>query len=127
MIHGSSFWSKIACDLQQSHDCVYKLSNEQHGDGDNHIRFRRAFAIYEKQLFSEKMVMACLLNPEQLQKWNDEVSVQTISSPNLVQIWEDRTEITFTTPIDAGRWFNQESIARIQSERRAMVLPSMPP
>ena len=115
VIHGSSFWSKIACDLHQSHDCVYKLSNEPHGEGDNHIRFRRAFAVYEKQLFSEKMVMAGLLNPEQLQKWNDNVSVQTISAPNLVQICEDRAQVTFTTPIDVGQWFSQENIARIQS------------
>ena len=79
------------------------------------LRFRRAFAVYEKQLFSEKMVTACFLNPDQLQKWNDEVSTQTISSPDLIQIWEDRTEVTFTTPIDAGRWFNQENIAQIQS------------
>ena len=115
VIHGSSFWSKIACDLHQSHECVYKLSNEPHGEGDNHIRFRRAFAVYEKQLFSEKMVMACLLNPEQLQKWSDNVSIQTISAPNLVEICEDRTQVTFTTPIDVGQWFSQENIARIQS------------
>ena len=119
VIHGSSFWSKIACDLHQSHDAVYRLSNETHGEGDNHVRFRRAFAVYEKQLFSEKMVTACFLDPEQLNKWNDNVSVQTISTANLVEICEDRTQVAFTTPIDVGQWFSQESIARIQSSAQS--------
>ncbi|CAE7948322.1 unnamed protein product [Symbiodinium sp. KB8] len=115
VVHGSSFWSKIACDLTQSHDGMFRLSNEQHGNGDLHARFKRAFAIYEKQLFSEKMVSACFLNPDQIRRWDEDISIQTVSSPGLVQIWEDRTDIPFTTPIDARRWFNQESIARIQS------------
>ena len=56
--------------------------------GTTMFAFEGHFAVYEKQLFSEKMVTACFLDPEQLNKWNDNVSVQTISAANLVEICE---------------------------------------
>ena len=46
VIHGSSFWSKMACQLKQSSNGVHMLSWETNGDGDEHVRLWRAFAVY---------------------------------------------------------------------------------
>ena len=62
VIHGSSFWSKMACQLKQSSTGIHMLSWETHSDGDEHIRLWRAFAVYEKQLFTEKMVTVCFMD-----------------------------------------------------------------
>ena len=68
VIHGSSFWSKMACQLKQSSNGVHMLSWETNGDGDEHVRLWRAFAVFEKQLFTEKMVTACFMDSQQDQR-----------------------------------------------------------
>ena len=68
VIHGSSFWSKMACQLKQSNNGVHMLSWETHGDGDEHVRLWRAFAVYEKQLFAEKDGDSMLHGPQQDQR-----------------------------------------------------------
>ena len=50
------------CQLKQSTTGIHMLSVDAHGDGDEHLRHWRAFAICEKQLFSEKMVAACFID-----------------------------------------------------------------
>ena len=46
VVHGS-FWSKMACQLKQSTAGVHMLSVDASGDGDEHLRLRRAFAIVQ--------------------------------------------------------------------------------
>ena len=80
VIHRSSFWSKMACQLKQSSTGIHMLSWETHGDGDEHIRLWRAFAVYEKQLFTEKMV--------------NNIKAPVLNRQEFVDIWEDKVELT---------------------------------
>ena len=57
-IHESSFWSKMACHLKPSLNCYQMLSWEAAGPGAGRQMVHRGWAIYEKQLFAEKMVTA---------------------------------------------------------------------
>ena len=93
VIHGSSFWSKMACQLKQSSTGIHMLSWETHGDGDEHVRLWRAFAIYEKQLFTEKMVTACFMNHNKIKEWEDTINAPVLNRPEFAEIWRTRVEL----------------------------------
>ena len=115
VVLGSSFWSKMACQMKPSTTGVHMLSVEAHGDGDEHLRRWRAFAIYEKQLCSEKMVSACFMDHNKIKDWDDNIRVRTISRQDFVQIWEDKGDVSVSTNVKAGERFNAENLQRIQS------------
>ena len=56
--------------MKQSNNGVHMLSWETHGDGDEHVRLWRAFAVYEKQLFAENMVTVCLMDRNKIREWD---------------------------------------------------------
>ena len=79
VIHGSSFWSKMACQLKQSSTGIHMLSWETNGDGDEHVRLWKVFAIYEKQLLTEKMVTACLMDHNKIKEWDDTINAPVLN------------------------------------------------
>ena len=90
VIHGSSFWSKMAVHMTQSSNGYRMLSWEPAGDGDEHLRLWRAFAIYEKQLFTEKMVSVSFMDPDKIRDWDENITVPMLSQQEFSEIWEDR-------------------------------------
>ena len=92
--HRFSFWSKMACQLKQSSTGIHMLSWETHGDGDEHIRLWRAFAVYEKQLFTEKMVTVCFMDHNKIKEWDDNIKAPVLNRQEFVDIWEDKVELT---------------------------------
>ena len=46
------------------------LSWEADGQGDDRQMVHRGWAIYEKQLFAEKMVTACFMDPNKVNEWD---------------------------------------------------------
>ena len=68
VVHGSSFWCKLVSSLRQAEYGTHVISTEPVANNDPHHHHFRAFAIYEKQLFCEKMIAACYTDPEVLKK-----------------------------------------------------------
>ena len=79
MLHGSSFWCKMISSLRQSETGTHVLSSDKIVDTEPHLHHHRAVAIYEKQLFCEKMVTACYLNSVGLSEWQKLLHHKTIS------------------------------------------------
>ena len=57
VVHGSTFWSKMV----------------------SHMRGSRGFAIYEKQLFVEKMVAVCFLNHDKTSQWAEQITTPILA------------------------------------------------
>ena len=115
VIHGSSFWSRVYSQLKQSSSGVYMLSSEKTPEPEPHTRYKLGYAIYEKQLFSEKMVSACFVESAKIRQWDRVVQVSTIAQPSLVEIWEDKSEVKTSTSV-SQTWFTGEQKQRIWSE-----------
>ena len=115
VIHGSSFWSKMATHLKQSTNGSHVLSWEPAGDGDEHLRLWRAFAVYEKQLFTEKMVSVCFMDPNRISEWDENIKVLTLSQQEFSEIWRDRGEVSVSMGVDASKWIDAEMRQNIQS------------
>ena len=84
------------------------LSWEPAGDGDEHLRLWRAFAVYEKQLLTEKMVSVCFMDPNRIR-------VPMLSQQEFSEIWEDRGEVSVSMGVDASKWIDAEMRQNIQS------------
>ena len=68
----------------------------------------RAYAIYEKQLFTEKMVAECFMDRVKIEGWNANIKASMLQKEELVEIWEDRTEVAVSMSIDSSSWINAE-------------------
>ena len=110
VIHGSSFWSK-----KQSTNGSHVLSWEPAGDGDEDLRLWRVFAVYEKQLFTEKMVSVCFMDPNRISEWDESIKVPMLSQQEFSEIWEDRGEVSVSMGVDASKWIDAEMRQNIQS------------
>ena len=110
VIHGSSFWSK-----KQSTNGSHVLSWEPAGDGDEDLRLWRVFAVYEKQLFTEKMVSVCFMDPNRISEWDENIKVPLLSQQDFSEIWEDRGEVSVSMGVDASKWIDAEMRQNIQS------------
>ena len=108
VIHGSSFWSKMACQLKQSSNGVHMLSWETNGDGDEHVRLWRAFAVFEKQLFTEKMVTACFMDHNKIRDWDENIKAPVLNRQEFVDIWEDKSGVDVSMGVNASTWFDAE-------------------
>ena len=64
VVHGSSFWCKMVSSLHGADYETHVISTETVSNNDPHHHHFRAFAIYEKQLFCEKMIAACYMDSE---------------------------------------------------------------
>ena len=101
-IHESSFWSKMACHLKPSLNCYQMLSWEAAGPGAGRQMVHRGWAIYEKQLFAEKMVTACFMDPKSMS------GMETSEDP-----WS--TDANSPNLGSASTWFDDERRQTIES------------
>lgn len=95
------------------------LSWEPAGDGDEHLRLWRAFAVYEKQLLTEKMVTACFMDHNKIKEWDDTINAPVLNRPDFAEIWEDKSGVAVSMGVDASTWFDAEKRQSIHPERRA--------
>ena len=93
VIHGSSFWSKMACHLKPSVNYHQMLSWDASGNGDERQMVHRGWAIYEKQLFTEKMVPVCFMDPSKVKEWDENIKASMLNQQEITEIWEDRGRI----------------------------------
>ena len=114
-IHGSSFWSKMACHLKPSLNCYQMLSWEADGHGDDRQMVHRGWAIYEKQLFAEKMVAACFMDPAKVNEWDGNIRGSVANRREFAEIWEDRGRIDVSMGVSASTWFDDERRQSIES------------
>ena len=91
------------------------LSWETHGDGDEHIRLWRAFAVYEKQLFTEKMVTVCFMDHNKVKEWDESIKAPVLNRQEFVDIWEDKSGVDVSIRVDASTWFHTEKRQSIRS------------
>ena len=114
-IHGSSFWSKMACHLKPSLNCYQMLSWEADGHGDDRQMVHRGWAICEKQLFAEKMVAACFMDPAKVNEWDGNIRGSVVNRREFAEIWEDRGRIDVSMGVSASTWFDDERRQSIES------------
>ena len=74
--------------LRESGTGMHVLISDKIVETEPHLRHRRAFAIYEKQLFCEKMITACYLdlNSEGLSEWQKLPHHRTTNIPQFREI-----------------------------------------
>ena len=75
----------------------------------------RAFAVYEKQLLTEKMVSVCFMDPNRISEWDESIKVPMLSQQEFSEIWEDRGEVSVSMGVDASKWIDAEMRQNIQS------------
>ncbi|OLP89189.1 hypothetical protein AK812_SmicGene29352 [Symbiodinium microadriaticum] len=63
------------------------VSTDQVAINDPHHHHHRAFAVYEKQLFYEKMIAACYVNPQVLRRCQELMHTDAIEIPRFKDIW----------------------------------------
>ena len=110
VVHGSSFWCKLVSSLHQAEYGTHVISTDQVATNDLHHHHHRAFAVYEKQLFYEKMIAACYMDPEVLAKCQALMHSNAIEIPRFKEIWSDRTEIRFASTMDSSNWIPSERL-----------------
>ena len=92
--------------LQQAEYGTHVISADQVAANDLHHHHHRAFAVYEKQLFYEKMIAACYMDSN------------AIEIPRFQEIWSDRTEIHFASTMKSCNWITSERLRAMEEETR---------
>ena len=115
VIHGSSFWSTMACHLKPSVNYYQMLSWDASGNGYERQMVYRGWAIYEKQLFTEKIVSVCFMDPSKVSQWDDNIKASMLNQQEFTEIWEDRGRIDVSMGVSASTWFDAERRQSIES------------
>ena len=111
-----SFWSKMACHLKPSTNSYQILSWEPSGNGDERQMVHRGWAIYEKLLFTEKMVSVCFMDPNKVSEWDENIKASMLNRQEFVEIWEEeRGRIDVSMGVSASTWFDAERRQSIES------------
>ena len=127
VIHGSSFWSKLACHMKPALNGYQMLSWDAYGNGDERQMVHRGWAIYEKQLFTEKMVSVCFMGPAKVSEWDGNIKASILNQQEFAEIWEDRGRIDVSMGVSASTWSMLNEDKALNPERKATALLSMPP
>ena len=115
VIHGSSFWSKMACRMKPALNGFQMLSWDAYGNGDERQMVYRGWAIYEKQLFTEKMVSVCFMDPTKVSEWDDNIKASILNQQGFAEIRDDRGRIDVSMRVSASTWFDAERRESIES------------
>ncbi|CAE7749115.1 unnamed protein product [Symbiodinium sp. CCMP2456] len=78
----------------------------------------RGFAIYEKQLFCEKMISACFLNTQQLVTWEKMLRRKTADIKRLTEICVYFTQLHFSSTVNLNAWVSRDRRRAIEEETR---------
>ena len=76
------------------------------------------FAVYEKQLFYEKMIAACHVNPQVLRNCQELMHTNAIEIPRFKDIWSDKTKLHFASTMGSGRWISSERLQTMEERTR---------
>ncbi|OLQ01870.1 hypothetical protein AK812_SmicGene15325 [Symbiodinium microadriaticum] len=86
------------------------LSADSIGNGDTRSLHHCAFALYEKQLFCQKMVAACFIPEQLVSKWSGLINVQIVSLSEYVEIWKTTDKYLFSSNVDSKSWVSTEDV-----------------
>ena len=101
--------------LQQAEYGTHVISSDQVAANDLHHHHHRAFAVYEKQLFYEKMIAACYMDSEVLTKCQALMHSNAIEIPHFKEIWSDRT---LHPQSKSSNWITSERLRAMEEETR---------
>ena len=68
-----------------------------------------------KQLFAEKMVTACFMDPNKVAEWDGNIKASVLNQREFAEIWEDRGRIDVSMGVSASTWFDAERRQSIES------------
>ena len=105
----------MACHLKQTQSGYQVLSWDAYGHGDDRPMVHRGWAIYEKQLFAEKMVTVCFMDPSKVSEWDSNIKASVLNQREFAEIWEDRERIDVSMGVSASTWFDAERRRTIES------------
>ena len=108
VVHGSSFWCKSVSSLHGAEYGTHVISTETVSSSDPHHHQYRAFAIYEKQLFCEKMIAARYMDSEILKRCQVLLHCKAIDIPRFVGC----ASSTLTTPRTTSSRTTQNFVSR---------------
>eukprot|EP00439_Symbiodinium_sp_Y106_P049593 s3353_g6.t1 len=91
------------------------LSWDAHGNGDERQTVHRGWAIFEKQLFTEKMVSVCFMDPAKVSEWDGNIKASILNQQEFAEIWEGRGRIDVSMGVRASTWFDAERRQSIES------------
>lgn len=98
------------------------LSTDKVSDNEPRKHHFRSFAIYEKQLFCEKMISACY----QLRTWQCMLHRTTVDIKRFREIWMDSTKLHFSSTVDMNAWIPSDRRQAIEEENRRSDLVRRP-
>ena len=118
VVHGSSLWCKMVSSLHGAEYGTHVISTEKVFNTEPHHRHYRAFAIYEKQLFCEKMIAACYMNSEILKQCQVLLHCKAIDIPRFKQIWSDNAQLHFASTLNSRDWVPPDRLRTMEEETR---------
>ena len=118
VVHGSSFWCKLVSSLTQAEYGTHVVNTDQVAPNDPHHHHHRAFAVYEKRLFYEKMIAACYVDPQVLRRCQELMHSKAIEIPRFKDKGSDKTRLHFASTMDSSRWISSERLQAMEEETR---------
>ncbi|CAE7949678.1 unnamed protein product [Symbiodinium sp. KB8] len=118
VVHGSSFWCKILRSLKESQSGSHVFSADKITEHEPQKHHHRGLAIYEKQLFCEKMISACFLNTQQLNVWENLLHQKIVDTKRFQEICMDFTQLHFSSTVNLNAWVSRGRRREIEEENR---------
>ena len=56
------------------------------------------------------MATACCMDRNKIKEWGEHIKARMINRPDFVEIWEDKSEVSVSTQLNIGQWFNAENL-----------------
>ncbi|CAE7480865.1 unnamed protein product [Symbiodinium sp. CCMP2456] len=126
VVHGSSFWCKIMSSLKESQSGSHLFSVDKITEHEPQRHRHRGFAVYEKQIFCEKMIAACFLNTQQLGTWEKMLHQKTTGIKRFTEICTDNTQVHVSSSVNLNSWIPLHKRRAIEEENRRVDLVRRP-
>ncbi|CAE7237302.1 unnamed protein product, partial [Symbiodinium sp. CCMP2456] len=84
------------------------------------------FAVYEKQIFCEKMIAACFLNTQQLGTWEEMLHRKATDIKRFTEICTDNTQVHVSSSVNLKSWIPLHKRRAIEEENRRVDMVRRP-
>ncbi|CAE7612094.1 unnamed protein product [Symbiodinium sp. CCMP2456] len=126
VVHGSSFWCKIMSSLRESQSGSHLFSVDKFTEHEPQRHHRRGFAVYEKQIFCEKLIAACFLSTQQLGTWEKTLHRKTTDIKRFTEICTDNTQAHVSSSVNLNSWIPLHKRRAIEEENRRVDMVRRP-